>query len=210
MEKLFIVLLVSILVTSCDFGGDNTSPKNQSKPNTSKPIKAPKEYYERKDSSKKDSSKKKPSVVKDNTTPSSDLTTLQKDSIKNAARNKTSAEKAEIERLKLKIQQLNKQTTVNHLVRSTYNVIHVDVVEGYLYEMYIKELKALKVAHKTEDVLSERYKKFFTVDYCDDRVLEWLDDFADRRIRSDARRMRLNYEKVADPDATGRQIIRHK
>ena len=108
MEKLFIVLLVSILVTSCDFGGDNTSPKNQSKPNTSKPIKAPKEYYERKDSSKKDSSKKKPSVVKDNTTPSSDLTTLQKDSIKNAARNKTSAEKAEIERLKLKIQQLIK------------------------------------------------------------------------------------------------------
>ena len=76
--------------------------------------------------------------------------------------------------------------------------------------MYVKELELLKSYHKGEDALSESFKKFFTIEYCDDRVLEWLDDFATNRIRSDGRRMHVYHDRISDPDATPKQLIRHK
>lgn len=202
--KTIIIILLSFLLISCDFTGRTTIPQKKEKPQKYIP-----DYYEE-NNNKIDSSKKN-----NTNTPIIILTgiednTLKKDSILINNRSITDNLQREIEQLRLKIQVLHRQTNLNNLTRSTYIVKNEEVVEKYLYEMYIKELQALKKAHKSEDVLSEKFKKFFTVDYCDDRVLKWLDNFANRRIRSDARRMHLNYEKVSNEDATGKQIIYHK
>jgi hypothetical protein len=210
MTRIFIAICCVLLVVACDFGFDEKP--HQKDPVTIKTQKPSKpsnnqEYYKKKNNNsqtkpKQDGTK----VVK----PGQNLTTLQKDSIENKVRSNEEALKSENEKLRMTIQNLRKQTTIKTIVRSTYRVKHEQAVEGYLYGMYVKELQKLKAANKDEHVLSERYKKFFTIEYCDDRVLEWLDDFADRRIRSDARRMRLKYSRVSNPDFTGKQIISHK
>lgn len=200
-----IIILLSFLLISCDFTGRTTTPQQERKQQKHIP-----DYYEENNNNKVDSTKKDGTNTPTVILTGIDDNTLEKDSILRNNRTVTDDLQEEIEQLKLKIQVLHKQTNLNNLTRSTHIVKNEEVVEKYLYEMYVKELQALKKAHKSEDVLSEKFKKFFTVDYCDDRVLKWLDNFASKRIRSDARRMHLNYEKVANEDATGKQIIYHK
>jgi len=211
MKTLLFSITLLMLLSSCDVSGifgEETIPVKQNQPTKQNSNQQP-VYLQKKDTSKI-------TVVNFNDTPtknSNSNSNLNNTLEKDIAAHKDDAEKErlqeQVDALKLRIQNINKQSN-STLVKSTYIVKHDVVVEKYLYELYVKELESLKASNRSESILSEKFKKFFTVEYCDDRVLEWLDEFADKKIRSDARRMRINFNKLEDEDATSKQIINYK
>lgn len=212
MRNLFIFMLVLPILIGCDFTGSSTQEPTTTQQSTNynnqnQKKQAPADYYQvKKDTAKKNNVTEITFSEPEDYGTNSTLSTVE-------SKKKEAAEieryKQQVEDLQLKLQTVNKQSDTK-LVKSTFNVKNEEVVKIILYEMYVKELESLKAANKSEDILSDKFKKFFTIEYCDDRVLEWLDDFVDKNTRFIARRMRVNYTRLTDPDATAKQIISSK
>lgn len=199
----YILLLLSL-------GACNFTDSEPITTNGGVPINTNKTKQDNKPNTTNINATKKDSIVSGTIGELTSNSTLSNDSAFKEETKALNSDKAEIERLKLKIQTLMTQSNTASLKKSTYKVKYPQSVEGYLYEMYVKELETLKKINKTESMLSENYKKFYTIPYCDNRVLEWLDEFAAKSIRYNARRMTLRYDKVSNASLTGSQIITHK
>ena len=206
LRFILYLLLFSSLFSCIDFTGSDETVTQQQKKQT------PANYYQKKDTIKFDQVKTTPQSTFSSTPDNLSLSTtstLDKESSKQKDDSELARKDREIEELKLRIQSINKESKTG-LVKSTYSVKYEEAVSKILYEMYVKELESLKASNKSEDMLAEKFKKFFTIEYCDDRVLEWLDDFVDKNYRYIARKLRVNYSRLNDPDATSKQIISSK
>jgi len=189
--KQSIILTVLVLFASCDFTGSTPEPKPAPYPVTMDTI-----------SMKTDS----PSLpkAKEQVTVETSTVTVDNPSADD------SHLKKEIEVLEKKISDLQKSTQGAPLKASTYQVIREKQVSEYLHYMYKNRVALFARQGVQEADLAETFKKFFTIAYCDDRVLKWLDEFAEKRNRDDAGRMRLDRNKLTKPDVNTREIINFK
>lgn len=209
--KLFL-FVVPFMLASCDFSGGHPEEEEEEKKDkievNSNKTDTPGLYYEEPDNkTQKDTITVIPPVKNNKVKPRS---TLEKDSIHQASVERERSLQKEIELLESKIVTLRKQNLSGNLIRSTYKPKYAKVVSIYLHELYVIELKRMKRQRKSEEDLSEAFKKFHTIEYCDNRCLKWLDDFAKDRVKRDAGRMTVYYKRRFDPEAKGSDIMKHK
>jgi len=144
----------------------------------------------------------------------SNLSTLAKDSIESSHRELVEALNKEIDNLKgiieSKEEEAKKTATASNLVKSTYQCKRPEQVKEILYECYVAKLKELDKKGMSEVTLSESYKLFFTLEYCDNRVLQFIDELAGDRNRSAGIRLKVDYEKSLDKDLPTRKIVSFK
>lgn len=219
IKFLFMITFIVFTTSSCisDFFEEEKIEQKQQK----KKYSPPKEKI---DSNKVKSSEEKPNKTKSQgdyyrestkqtkqqtkpvPTPSTN-NTLEKEKIKEKYEKILEKQQKQIQELAKRNNELANQTT-SKLIKSTYDVKYKESVEEILYYMYVAYLKRKNVSEAT---LSEAFKKTFTIDYCDDRVLETLDNIVAKNNKWLGRSSYyINYKDIANPDKTGNELVKKR
>lgn len=116
--------------------------------------------------------------------------------------------KQEIMRLEQEIERL--RATSKESVKSTYHPVRYEQVKEILALMYSMRVSQLKKEGLSDKILDDSYRKFYTVEYCDNRVLEELDKLAGVRNKGTAARIHIDYDKVFNEKSKGEDIVNFK
>jgi hypothetical protein len=81
-------------------------------------------------------------------------------------------------------------------------------VQEYLQIMYEVEVKKLIDNGLPESVIDQNFKSFFTLKYCDDRILAGLDSIAERSNQYVASRIRVMYEKISVDSLSTKELLK--
>ena len=80
--------------------------------------------------------------------------------------------------------------------KSTYKPVRAQQVQEYLKVMYEIEVEQLQKQGIPETVLDNDFKSFFTITYCDNRILKELDAIAERSNRTVGSSIQVKYELI--------------
>lgn len=187
MNKLFIALLLSIALGSCSSGEETFKEDNN-------PFKRLKEVSDSTGGSIfEDKKPKEEEVIPLKTTPKEE-------------------ESEEVQALKAKIKELESQIKSNNtfeldLVRSTYKPKNVYMVQLVLDVEYKKALARLKASNfPITKSISSYIKGSFTIEYCDNDVLKYIDKEADKDLKAFAKKFNCDI-RYFNVDTTRHQKI---
>lgn len=80
--------------------------------------------------------------------------------------------------------------------KSTYAVKRTQQVSEILAILYESKMKALQVNGIPESVISDEFRKFFTITYCDNDVLKILDEYCGTINENGANKIKINFESI--------------
>lgn len=193
MKNIFILsLLFLVLLTSCGDGSNVVTVNPDGTVTSTNPT-----IREQLEKQKK---------LKDSLNKTDTVLTVKTDTITSEEKNLTVSDTGTVkEPVEIQSAELNKKLnevqiqTSNpnfKLPKSTYKVRRYEQVSEILSLLYERKSEIFKQNGVPTSVISGEYVKFFTIEYCDDRVLEFLDELCREENMNTATKFTIDYDAI--------------